>query len=85
LSGRVTEVQAGYVVEALDAHRDTELEELRNCLRGTRRLVGICAANGFTNTDDVINLFNNNGKITRLVPVRPQDRYDYTAHDIPSE
>jgi hypothetical protein len=48
--------------------------ELEECLRQTRELVSSCAASSFAEPEFISRLYRNNGKITQLVPQRPEDR-----------
>lgn len=50
-----------------------ENDELRACLRETRRLVAACADDGFTGPQ-VDDLYRNNGAISRLVPITREER-----------
>jgi hypothetical protein len=56
------------------------IAELEECLRQTRTIVSSCAMTGFIEAEFIHDLFTNNGAITRLVPLRPEDREESDKH-----
>lgn len=74
--------EAALSAKHMNGGRNKRIEELEECLRETRYLVGKAAMDGFLDPESIQAVFKNNGAINRLVPSRPEDRARYNS---PSE
>lgn len=80
----IDDIQGGELIRLLaeKCNRSANrIEELEEALRVTRRLVGEASFEGFVGHDTIMRLFQNNGAITKLVPIRPEDRLIFRDKD----
>jgi hypothetical protein len=56
-----------------NSYLQSRVEALEECLRQTRFLVSKCSVHGFRDPASNEDLFTNNGAISKLIPVRPDD------------